>query len=146
MIWQNLLKICPVVPSRIYHIPQICLSVSRNRLLILLFQGLWVAREMIRPMIKGSCMSLDQNDVPTGIVKMRSTILYNLFHHIYRNSLRSIIIWVSEGILWINRSNSSIDMSPSPGCRINMKKPCFMVTCILCPSDLVKLTVIPWPF
>ena len=42
------------------------------------------------PKIKGSHMNLDENDVITGIVKTRFTILCNLFHHIYKNSLMSI--------------------------------------------------------
>ena len=130
----------------LYHIPQIYLSVSRNRLLILLFQGLWVAREMIRPMIKGSCMSLDQNDVPTGIVKMVSTILYNLFCHLDRNSLGNISTWASEVLLCIIHYNYSIVILPVIGYWIHMKKPTLMVTGILCPSDFVKFPVIPWTF
>ena len=50
-------------------------------------------------MIKGSCMGLEKNDVPTGIVKIRYVILCNLFRHLDGNNLRGIITWSSEGLL-----------------------------------------------
>ena len=40
--------------------------------------------------VKGSFMVLDQNDVPTGRVKIRSAILFNLFLRVDGNSLGSI--------------------------------------------------------
>ena len=92
-------KIWPVTPSRLSHMPRICLSIYTNRLLLLILKGLRVARGRIIPRIKGLCMGLDQNYFPTGIVKMISAILCNLFCHIYGNNLGSIITWASEGLL-----------------------------------------------
>ena len=50
-------------------------------------------------MIKGSCMGLEKNDVPTGIVKIRYGILCNFFCHLYENNIRGIITWSCEGLL-----------------------------------------------
>ena len=95
-----------------YHMPRIYLSIYRSCLLLIFLQGTWVSIIRIITIIKGSCICLYQNYAPTGIVKVRPTILYNLIHHLYGNSIRIIRTWVSEGFLWITCSNSYIDMSP----------------------------------
>ena len=77
---------------------------------------------------------------------MRSAILCNLFCHLDGNSIRSIITWASEGIWWITCHNYSIYVSPSSGEGLNIKRPCLMVTGILCPYDLVNCLVIHWTF
>ena len=64
----KLLKIFPVEPSQLSHMPHICFSIYRKCLLLLLFQGLLVSSVRIIPIIKFSLMGLDQNCVPTGIV------------------------------------------------------------------------------
>ena len=57
-----------------------------------------LARQLARiKSVKGSCMGSYQNGLPTGIVKMRSAILCNLFLHLYGNSLGSISTCASEG-------------------------------------------------
>ena len=60
-IWydKNMRKIFPVVPSWLSHIPRVCLSITRNHLLLLIFNGPWVARGIIIPKIKCSSISLD---------------------------------------------------------------------------------------
>ena len=143
---KNIAQICPVVPSQLSHMPRICLSVSRNFLLIILLQGLWLSRGIIFPNIKGPCIGLDQNYVPTYIVRIRSAIFLNLFFHLDGNSLVGIITWSSEGLLLITYYNYYIYISPAAESKIHMKKPSLMVTFILCPSNLVKCPVIPWPF
>ena len=54
-IWddKNLCKMCPVVPSCLSHMPCIFLSIYRNRLFIILFQGIWLSIGRIMPRIKG---------------------------------------------------------------------------------------------
>ena len=144
-IWddRSLWKICPVAPLQLYYMSRICLSISRNRLLLLTFQVLWLKIRGIIPIIKGSYMGLDQKYAPTDIVKTISAILCNFFHHLYGEIHGSISTWSKDGLLWITCSNYSIDMYPSSGYWIHTTKPWFMVTGILCPSDLVKWPVIP---
>ena len=137
-------KICPVAPSQLSHMPHIWISISRNLLIILLLQRHNSIKWKYNESNKGSFMGLHQIDVPTGTVKMRSTIVYNLIHHIDGNSLGSIITWFSEVILWITHSNYSISISPESWGRIHMNKPCLVVTGIFCPSYLIKFPVIYW--
>ena len=139
-------KICPVVPSRLSHVPRICLSISRNLLINILLQGLWLLRVSIITIIKVSCMGLDQNIVPTGTVKNISAILCNLFCHLYGSSFWSIVIWAREGLLLIPRSNSFIYVPIEVGGRIHMKKPYLVFTGILCPSYWVNFPVTNGPF
>ena len=55
-IWDDniLFRLCPVAPSQISHMPRICLFISINRLLLLIFRGLLLSRGIIMPRIKGS--------------------------------------------------------------------------------------------
>ena len=66
--------------------------------------------------------------------------------YIYGNSLGSINILDSEGLLLITCYNSSIDVSPTVVGGINMKKPCLMITGVLWPSDWVNWPGITLPF
>ena len=73
-------------------------------------------------------------------------ILWNLFLSLYGKSLGSISTWSSEGLLCIPCYNYSILVSPESGGGLHIKKPCLMVTCIMCPSNWVKWPVINWSF
>ena len=53
------------------------------------------------PSIKGSCMGLEKNDFPTGIVLMIPEGLCNFLCYLDVQSIGGIRTWTSEGILLI---------------------------------------------